>query len=120
MRSDHRPEYLSPRGIRHPRRHGYSIQGWRQHRIDPDFIFTARSGPQVREHDRVYVVETKGIHLKDNEKTRYIEKIFDICTREAKSRHWSELSLQTKDKVMRFEVLAEDEWQARLNAMIQA
>jgi hypothetical protein len=32
------------------------------------------------------VVETKGLHLKDNAKTDYICKVFDICTRQAKLR----------------------------------
>ena len=32
---------------------------------------------------------------------------------------WTELGLIMKDKVLRFEVLAEDEWQAKLNEMLQ-
>jgi hypothetical protein len=64
------------------------------------------------------VVETKGRHLKDNAKTDYIRKVFSICTRQAKSRHWSELGIAMKDKVLRFEVLSEDEWEAKLNGML--
>ena len=30
-----------------------------------------------------------------------------------------ELGLEMKDKVLQFEVLAEDEWQAKLNEMLQ-
>ena len=49
-------------------RHDYSIQGWREHRIYPDFIFTATGKSQTPDYERVYVVETKGLHLKDNAK----------------------------------------------------
>jgi hypothetical protein len=56
--------------------------------------------------------------LKDNPKTHYVRKVFDICTRQAKARNWDELGLEMKDKVMGFEVLPEDEWQARLNEIL--
>lgn len=100
-------------------RHDYAIQGWRQHRIYPDFIFTAGNKDAQTDYERVYVVETKGLHLKDNAKTNYIRKVFDICTRQAKSRNWNELGLEMKDKVLRFEVLAEDEWEAKLNEFLR-
>ena len=64
-------------------------------------------------------METKGLHIKDNAKTEYIRKVFDICTKQAESRDWGELGLQMKDKVLRFEVLAEDEWEAKLNEILQ-
>jgi type III restriction enzyme len=99
-------------------RHDYAIQGWREHRIYPDFIFTATDKDRRADYERVYVVETKGLHLKDNAKTNYIRKVFDICTRQAKSRNWNELGLEMKDKVLRFEVLAEDEWEAKLNEVL--
>jgi hypothetical protein len=55
---------------------------------------------------------------RDNAKTDYIRRVFDICTRQAKSPSWSELGLEMKDKVLRFEVLAEDEWEAKLNEIL--
>ena len=70
------------------------------------------------DYERVYVVETKGLHLKDNAKTDYIRKVFDICARQAKSRNRNELGLEMKDKILRFEVLAEDEWEAKLNEIL--
>lgn len=105
--------------FRNRSRQDYAIQGWRQHRIYPDFIFTATEKDTQTDYDRVYVVETKGLHLKDNAKTDYIRKVFDICTQEAQSRNWNELGLEIRDKVLRFEVLAEGEWEAKLNAMLQ-
>ncbi len=104
--------------FRNRSRHDYSIQGWREHRIYPDFIFTATDKTSRKDYERVYVVETKGVHLKDNAKTDYIRKVFDICTQQAKSRNWAELGLKMKDKILRFEVLAEDEWEAKLNEIL--
>jgi hypothetical protein len=72
----------------------------------------------LTDYESVYVVETKGLHLKDNAKTDYIRRVFDICTQQAKSRSWSELGLEMKGKVLRFEVLAEDEWEAKLNKIL--
>jgi type III restriction enzyme len=101
-------------------RHDYSIQGWRKYRIYPDFIFTARDKVATGDYERVYVVETKGLHIKDNDKTDYIRRVFDICTKQAEARNWGELGSQMKHKVLCFEVLAEDEWEAKLNEILQA
>lgn len=99
-------------------RQDYAIQGWRQHRIYPDFIFTATGKDMRADYQRVYVVETKGLHLKDNAKTDYIRKVFDICTRQAKLWNRDDIGLKMKDKVLRFEVLSEDEWEAKLNEIL--
>ena len=104
--------------FRNRSRHDYSIQGWRQHRIYPDFIFTTREKETATDYNRVYVVETKGIHLKDNEKTNYVRKVFNVCARQAKERDWNELGLEMKDKILGFEVLSENEWQARLSEIM--
>jgi type III restriction enzyme len=100
-------------------RRDYAIQGWREHRIYPDFIFTSTGPETEKDYERVYVVETKGLHLKDNEKTNYVRKVFDICTQQAQSRNWTELGLQMKDKILQYEVIADDEWQAKLNEVMQ-
>ena len=104
--------------FRNRARHDYCIQGWRQHRIYPDFIFTSTAKDAPTDYERVYVVETKGLHLKDNAKTDYIRKVFNICTKQAKSRKWNQLGPAMKDKILRFEVLSEDEWEAKLNAIL--
>jgi len=101
-------------------RHDYAIQGWRKHKIYPDFIFTSTSSENENDYEQVYVVETKGLHLMGSQDTNYKRKMFSLCNKEAKSRTWNELGPAMKDKVMRFEVLAEDEWEAKLNEMLQA
>jgi type III restriction enzyme len=98
-------------------RYDYSLQGWRPHRVYPDFIFTSGVKESRADYSHIYVIETKGLHIKDNDKTNYIRKLFSICTEQAKKIKWGELGLRL-DKRLEFEVLAEDEWQARLNEMI--
>jgi type III restriction enzyme len=100
-------------------RRDYAIQGWRKHKIYPDFIFTSTPSENEDDYEQVYVVETKGLHLLGSADTDYKRKMFSLCTKEAKARSWSELGLAVKDKVLRFEVLAEDEWEAKLNEMLQ-
>lgn len=55
---------------------GYALQGWRKHKVYPDFIFalTHQAG-----HERLLVLETKGDHL-DNPDTAYKKKLFEICS----------------------------------------
>ena len=100
----------------------YFIQGWRRRRIYPDFIFTALDKERTEtttDYDRVYVVEVKGMHLMGNDRTDYTQKLFDICTQQAESRSWNELGLEMKDRIVRFEVLPGDKWEARLNAILE-
>jgi len=100
-------------------RRDYAIQGWRKHKIYPDFIFTSTSSENEDDYEQVYVVETKGLHLMGSPDTDYKMEMFSLCNKEAKARSRSELGLAVKNKVLRFEVLAEDEWEAKLNDMLQ-
>jgi type III restriction enzyme len=107
-------------------RHDYFVQGWQPHRIYADFIFTtgreAEAGPEI---DRVFVVETKGKHLagvKDAEgkltDTGYKRDVFTLCTNLATQTRWSELVPFMTSRSMRFEVVDEDGWKARLSELI--
>ena len=101
-------------------RYDYSIQGWQPHRIYPDFIFTSKVKEAGSGFSQIYVIETKGLHLIDSERTNYIRKIFEICTKEAETISWGELGLKSKDRALKFEVLAEDEWEAKLNDILSS
>ncbi|MDE0357211.1 MAG: DEAD/DEAH box helicase family protein [Gammaproteobacteria bacterium] len=101
-------------------RKDYYVQGWKPRRIYADFIVTLRDdqpdgGDGFR---RVFVVETKGVHLKESEDTEYKRSVFDICGEHARKTDWAEFVPAMRSKVMRFEVVDEDEWQARLNGML--
>ena len=103
-------------------RKDYFVQGWKPRRIYADFIVTLRSDDPVAEDDisQVFVVETKGAHLKASEDTEYKRTVFDICNDHARETDWAELEPIMKDKAMRFEVVDEDEWKTRLNEMLFA
>ncbi len=101
-------------------RKDYYLQGWKPRRIYADFIVTLRgdeSGADDNFH-QVFVVETKGVHLKASEDTEYKRSVFDICSEHARKADWAEFVPAMRTKVMRFEVVDEDEWQTRLNGML--
>ncbi len=102
-------------------RKDYRVQGWKRERIYADFIFAlTESGKAHPEpYNRVYVVETKGAHLK-NEDTDYKRSVFNRCTELARESDWAHLVPGMKSKRMRFEVIAEPEWQSRLNQLLAA
>lgn len=104
--------------FRNRARYDYSIQGWRPQRIYPDFILTSKVKETASDFGRIYVIETKGLHLKDNDRTNYIRKVFSLCNKQSTTIEWGELGLKLKENALKFEVLAEDEWEAELNKMI--
>ena len=101
-------------------RKDYYIQGWTPRRIYADFIVTLRDDEPGEDDGfrQVFVVETKGVHLKTSEDTEYKRSVFDICGEHARKADWAEFVPAMRSKVMRFEVVDEDEWQARLNGML--
>jgi len=101
-------------------RKDYYVQGWKPRRIYADFIVTLRDDePEADDgFDQVFVVETKGVHLKASEDTEYKRSVFDICSEYARAANWAEFVPAMQSKSMRFTVVDEDEWQDRLNGML--
>ena len=101
-------------------RKDYYVQGWKPHRIYADFIVTLKDDDLEAEEgfDEVFVVETKGVHLKASEDTDYKRSVFDICSDHARRTDWAEFLPAMRTKAMRFEVVDEEEWQQRLNGML--
>ncbi len=101
-------------------RKDYYVQGWRPRRIYADFIVTLRDDEvgSDDEFHQVFVVETKGVHLKASEDSIYKRSVFDICSEHARKADWAEFVPAMRSKPMRFEVVDEDEWQTRLNGML--
>jgi len=95
-------------------RQDYYIQGWKKYKIYPDFVFTNASGKKHGDYNKVYVIETKGIHLK-NEDTDYKKNIFDFCNRLGEQKDWRELNLEFAEKKIEFQVVFGDEWKKRIN-----
>ena len=101
-------------------RKDYYVQGWKPGRIFADFIVTLRSdepGAGDAFH-QVFVIETKGLHLQQAADTAYKRSIFDICSEHARKVDWAEFVPAMNGIGMHFEVVDEDEWQQRLNAML--
>ena len=95
-------------------RQDYYVQGWRKHRIYPDFILADTEDKKQDDYNKIYVVETKGSHLK-NEDTDYKQSVFDFCNSLGQQRDWRELNLEFAGKRIEFQVIFGDEWKARIN-----
>ncbi len=97
-------------------RKDYYVQGWKPGRIYADFVLALKAEGQG--FGDVFVLETKGLHLKQAEDTEYKRCVFSTCSELASQRDWAEFAPAMRDRVVRFEVVDEDEWQQRLNAML--
>ena len=82
-------------------------QGWKRGRTYADFIFTLKpdDSDTTDPFHQVFVVETKSLHLKEAAYTVYKRSVFDICSRHATRRDWSEFVPAMRGKAMRFEVV---------------
>ena len=98
----------------------YAVQGWKKSRIFADFIFATKAEGSEAEFDRIFVVETKGMHLKGNADTGYKRSVFSICSDRAQRKEWAECVPAMRNTVMKFEVVDEEEWEKRLNGMLSA
>ncbi len=52
--------------------------------------------------------------------TGYKRSVFTLCSQLAQEKSWAELVPYMRDKEMRFEVVDEDGWEARLNELINS
>lgn len=95
-------------------RQNYSIQGWKKDKIYPDFIFAEKEKKTTKDYSKVYVIETKGLHLK-NEDTAYKKSVFDFCNKLGQQKDWRELGLEFSEKKVEFQVVYEDEWKNEIN-----
>lgn len=100
-------------------RKDFHIQGWQKNKIYPDFIGSKARKEKSDEYDKVYVLETKGLHLKENDDTRYKKNVFALCNELGAKRAWNELFDEFPDQDFEFQVVYEDEWQATTNRMMQ-
>ena len=100
-------------------RRDYFVQGWKPRRIYADFVFTLEPDDPDSDDEfhQVFVMETKGVHLKQFEDTDYKRSVFDICTEHARRTDWAKFVPAMQSKSMRFEIVDEDEWEQKLNAM---
>ena len=57
-------------------RTGYGFQGWRRHRVYPDFVVSCKRA----DGDRLVTIETKGDQLASNADTTYKSALFELLT----------------------------------------
>ena len=99
-------------------RQDYHIQGWKRSKIYPDFVFTDTQAGND-DYDTVYVLETKGIHLKDNEDTKYKQDVFALCNELGAKKAWKELFSEFSDHNFEFQMVFEDEWEGKINDLMK-
>ncbi len=100
-------------------RKDFHIQGWQRNKIYPDFIAAKKSKIEKDNYDTVYVLETKGVHLKANDDTRYKQNVFTLCNELGAKKAWTELFNEFPDHDFEFQVVFEDEWQNQINELMQ-
>ncbi len=98
-------------------RQDYFVQGWKKNKIYPDFIFTKTTAKDPNDYDKIFVIETKGLFLM-NEDTAYKASVFDFCNNLGQQRDWRELNLEFAQKEMEFQVISEAEWKNKINQML--
>jgi type III restriction enzyme len=94
----------------------YFVQGWKKGKIYPDFIFTEKDETDELDYSKIHIVETKGIHLK-NEDTQYKQDIFKLCNELGRETSWNELGLEFGDKKIEFQVIFGNEWEKKINEL---
>jgi type III restriction enzyme len=98
-------------------RQDYHIQGWKRNKIYPDFI-AAEKESNSDDYGTIYVLETKGIHLK-NEDTKYKQDIFSLCNELGAQKAWQELFDEFPNHTFEFQVIFEDEWKNKINKLLE-
>lgn len=94
----------------------YGIQGWRRGKVYADFIFTDVDGSGT-DFNRVFVLETKGLHLKGSEDTNYKKSLFDMCNELATETSLNELGMELAGKKVSFAIIHEDEWERHFHEL---
>jgi len=96
----------------------YHIQGWRKNKIYPDFVTSKVKDSKQNTYGSVHVLETKGLHLK-NEDTEYKKSVFQLCNDLGAKKPWAELFDKFADHEFIFQVIYEDEWKNRINQIFE-
>ena len=96
----------------------YGVQGWRKSRVFADFIFTDKSNGNG--FNRVFVVETKGLHIKDSDDTKYKKTLFALCNERSRETTVTELGLKMHADKVSFAVVDESEWENQFNALFSS
>ena len=92
-------------------RPAYSLQGWRRQRVYPDFVICRK------DDNKLLILETKGIHLKGNEDTKYKEKLLDTLETTYKTA-LDRGKLEVREPPAQFRMLFQDTWKEKVNSLL--
>ena len=90
----------------------YRIQGWKPHRIYPDFIASRKAKDT---YDKVYVLETKGEHLEMSEDSTYKRAVLDLCNELVVDSDVMQFEEAIKDPEFEFQMIDQSSWKSQLN-----
>jgi type III restriction enzyme len=102
-------------------RHNFSIQGYRRDPIYPDFVL--QEGREQVPVPLVFVLESKGKHLKGNMDTNYKRSVADYFEKTGHKVRWQQLGEEFADHTFRFQILdegdyADRDWKEELRRML--
>lgn len=101
-------------------RSDYYIQGWKKHKIYPDFLAAKEKEHKLGDLSTIYVLETKGDQLLGNLDTTYKKSIFDLCNELGRISSWNELGLEFDDHKFEFQLIPESEWKKSINSIFES
>ncbi len=90
----------------------YSLQGWRRHRVYPDFVACRK------DNGKLLILETKGIHLKGNEDTNYKKKLLDTLEKTYRIA-LDRGEMMVNEPSATFSMMFEDTWKEQASGLIE-
>ena len=94
----------------------YGLQGWKRHKVYPDFVFARVSEDG---NHKIVVLETKGLHLAGSNDTHYkqalLQRLSNAYTDQSLARA-GEVELVGADQSLTCDLVFEGDWQGTLNA----
>jgi type III restriction enzyme len=96
----------------------WGLQGWRKHKVYPDFLVCLKSDEKGQ---RLLVLETKGDQLRGADDTLFKERLFKVLEDAFESAHDVGAVELGGDGInsMRFRLLMHDRWEPELQAALQ-
>lgn len=97
-------------------RQQYGLQGWRRHKVYPDFVFGLQTDGDTA---RVVLLETKGLHLQGNDDTHYKQALLQRLSAAFADERWAragELALQGGERaVVQCDLVFDQAWRAHMD-----
>ena len=98
-------------------RGAWGLQGWRKHKVYPDFLVCLKSDDRGR---RLLVLETKGEQLRGADDTEFKQRLFEVLEAAFDKAHDVGAVELVGEGIgeMRFRMLMEDRWEPDLQSTI--